>query len=186
MAVAAVIGALALQFFAKVINHRPHELVTDAPAGQCSKKINRASMRCEVNAARRANGRGPLTVNLRLRNAAQKHADAMATQHFFAHVDTAGRTPEARMKAAGYMRGARSWSVGENIAYGTGDEGTPHAIVRAWLKSPPHRKILLGDFREGGGGVARGLPVAGGSAGLTYVLNVGKRTIIARRGVRGG
>jgi uncharacterized protein YkwD len=47
--------------------------------------------------------------------------------------------------------------VGENIARGEGGRGTPVAIVRAWMHSPPHRaEILSGRLRDVGVGVVWG------------------------------
>ena len=33
--------------------------------------------------------------------------------------------------------------VGENIAWGTGRYGTAEGIVKLWMHSPPHRRIIL-------------------------------------------
>lgn len=80
-----------------------------------------------------------------------------------------------RIKATSYLTGPlQRWSVGENIAYGTGTLGTPKAIVDAWMHSPGHRaNILDRSFREIGLGVRLGSPV--GSDGATYVHNFGRR-----------
>jgi uncharacterized protein YkwD len=54
-----------------------------------------------------------------------------------------------RIKRTGYLNGARSWQVGENIAWGEESLATPAAIVDAWMKSPGHRaNILNGSYDE--------------------------------------
>jgi len=45
--------------------------------------------------------------------------------------------------------------VGEDIAWGTGLLSSPVAIVDSWMKSPPHRAVILTpQFREIGVGTA--------------------------------
>ena len=61
------------------------------------------------------------------------------------------------MRAAGY--GGRRIAAGEALAWAQGRLATPHAIVRAWMHSPPHRAVLLGrGYRDVGIGVALGSP----------------------------
>lgn len=152
---------------------RPH-LVTEVPAGVCPIAVGRTSLRCEVNAVRRANGLRPWQVNRRLRAAAQRFAQDMVRRRYFAHVSPEGRTLTDRARSAHYIGRTRSWAVGENIGWGTGTAGSPAAIVNAWMSSPPHRAILMSrKFREGGGGIARGTPA--GVDGYTYVLDVGAK-----------
>ena len=72
------------------------------------------------------------------------------------------------------MGGARDWSLGEDIGWGTGSESTAAAMVRAWMNSPPHRRIILDrGFRDIGVGVASGVPIAGEAGGATYVIDLG-------------
>jgi uncharacterized protein YkwD len=84
----------------------------------------------------------------------------------------------ARIKATTYLRDVSSWSVGENLAWGTGPLATPRATVRAWMHSPDHRANLLArDFADVGIGVAAGAPIAlePGELGGTYVTDFGRR-----------
>jgi uncharacterized protein YkwD len=55
-------------------------------------------------------------------------------------------------------RAAPSASIlGENLAWGTGSEAQPEAIVQAWMDSPPHRRIMLDcRFSQLGVGIATG------------------------------
>jgi uncharacterized protein YkwD len=36
--------------------------------------------------------------------------------------------------------------VGENLAWGVGTYGTVRSIFRAWMRSPEHRRNILGDY----------------------------------------
>jgi uncharacterized protein YkwD len=40
--------------------------------------------------------------------------------------------------------------VGEDLAWGTGAFGTVRAIFRAWMRSPDHRRNILGDYSQMG------------------------------------
>src|SRR3712207_9477847 len=119
---------------------------------------------CLLNDIRREKGLRPFHVNDRLSLASQRHTNAMTNRNFFAHGDFVGRIRSAR-----YLRGARGWTVGENIAWGSWDYATPRSIVRGWMNSPPHRRNILNRrFREIGVGVARGAPVRGHDNAATY------------------
>ena len=75
-----------------------------------------------------------------------------------------------------YLAGASSWSIGENIGYGHGRYGTPTGMVRAWMRSSPHRaNILRPRFRSVGIGIVRGEPGRRRSRGATYTTDFGVR-----------
>ena len=68
----------------------------------------------------------------------------MASEDYFEHVGPGGETPLMRMRATGYLSSSHdSYEVGENIGWGTLWEGTPRAVVAAWMASPPHRANIL-------------------------------------------
>ena len=90
---------------------------------------------CLLNNERERRGLRALKLNDKLSVAARRHAEAMARRNFFAHGDFVGR-----IRAARYLSGARSWTVGENIAWGSWDYATPASIHQGWMKSPPHRR----------------------------------------------
>jgi uncharacterized protein YkwD len=72
------------------------------------------------------------------------------------------------------MDGRGSWIVGENLAWGTGTYATPRAVVKAWMRSPAHRRnIMERRFRVIGIGVMRGTPIAGVEQGMTYTTDLG-------------
>jgi uncharacterized protein YkwD len=125
---------------------------------------------CLINKARRQDGVRRLTRDPRLESAARGHSAAMDSGNFFAH----GSTLE-RIKATGYLGGASSWMVGENIAWGSGGQGSPKATVARWMASPPHRSAILSrQFRNIGVGVAIGSPLgAGGENTAIYTADFG-------------
>jgi uncharacterized protein YkwD len=129
---------------------------------------------CLLNVERGKHRLRPLRLNRRLATAARGHSRAMATRHFFSHDSLNGASFLDRIRRTGYLRGARSWSVGENIAYGSGRLSTPRSIGRAWMNSPGHRaNILSRSFRSIGIGIAAGTPFGGG--GATYTTDFGRR-----------
>jgi uncharacterized protein YkwD len=140
------------------------------PAGTNLKTVKRATI-CLLNQQRRRHGLKKLKTNSRLSLASQRHSNSMVARKVFQHGNFVGR-----IKAARYLKGAGSWSVGENIAWGSGTLATPEEIVRAWMNSPPHRhNILATKFREIGVGVARGVPVRRNFTGATYTTDFGRR-----------
>ena len=130
---------------------------------------------CVLNAHRARHDLGALRLNRKLSTAARRHSRAMVREHFFSHDSPNGASLVDRIRATGYLEGAQSWSVGENIAYGSGRRSTPRSIGRAWMNSPGHRaNILSRSFREIGIGIAAGTPVGGG--GTTYTTDFGRRS----------
>jgi len=147
------------------------------PSHANAAKVRSATL-CLLNAQRRAHGLHKLRVNGRLRHAAAGYARLMVKRNFFAHEGPGGSTPLSRIKGTRYLKGVRAWSIGENLAWGTGSYATPRATVRAWMHSPGHRaNILNGGFREIGIGIATGAPVSVGAAvpGATYATDFGYR-----------
>ena len=136
----------------------------------------RAAVLCLHNAERRARGLPLLRENAKLRRAAQGHSDDMVRNDYFDHDSRSGADMAARILATGYARN-RGWSLGENIAWGTGKLATAGEIQRAWMRSPGHKaNILRRQFRDIGIGIAVGAPVAGGGLeGATYTADFGVR-----------
>jgi uncharacterized protein YkwD len=140
------------------------------PATTNMKVVKRATL-CLLNQQRHRYGLRSLKSNGRLSLASQRHANDMTRRKYFEHGNFVGR-----IKSARYLQGASSWTVGENIAWGSGELATPKAIVRAWMNSPGHRhNILNRKFREIGLGVARGVPIRKNYDGATYATDFGAR-----------
>jgi uncharacterized protein YkwD len=130
---------------------------------------------CLVNAERARHGLAPLRAVGMLSSAAGAHSRDMVRRHYFSHTGPGGSTPARRVARTGYLHGARSWAVGETIAWGSGRLATPAALVRGWLRSPPHRKTLLdARFRDLGVGVALGSP-GGSDPATTVTADLGAR-----------
>lgn len=145
-----------------------------SPSKASKRALVRATL-CVLNAHRARNNLRPLRLNRRLSRAARRHSRAMARRNFFSHDSLSGANFVDRIRRTGYLRSARSWSVGENIAYGTGRRSTPASISRAWMNSPGHRaNILSRSFSAIGIGIARGTP--GGGGGGTYTTDFGRRS----------
>ena len=136
----------------------------------------RSSVLCLLNEQRTSRGLRRLRANAKLRAAAERHSANMNQKDFFDHVSPAGSTPLERVKAAGYLAGADSWAVGENIAWGEQRLSTPAEIMQSWMESPSHKaNILNRRFRHVGIGVAVGAPIDGAAGGATYTTAFGKR-----------
>jgi uncharacterized protein YkwD len=100
-----------------------------------------------TNAERKLAGVRPLAESAQLSEAARRHAYDMARRDVMDH-KLDGRTPADRVRAAGFEFRA----VGENIAQ---RQPTPKKAVDDWMKSPEHRKNLLGEeFTHIGVGMA--------------------------------
>ncbi|MDO8210932.1 CAP domain-containing protein [Conexibacter sp. CPCC 206217] len=136
-------------------------------------------VRCLVNKRRAAARLRPLRYDLCLDRAAERHARDMVRRHYFAHTSRAGRDLAQRVRAAGYVKRARGWRLGENLAWGSGGGSSARSIVSGWMRSAPHRaNILTGGFRDIGVAVVRGAPVEGRSASsrpATFVVEFGAR-----------
>lgn len=130
---------------------------------------------CLVNRERARRGLRRLTVSTRLSLAAARHSRDMARRDYFSHFSPAGTSFLSRIRRTGYLRGARSWSAGENIAWGSGGYGSPRAIVRSWMRSSAHRANILGRFRNLGIGIVRGTPSRAYGGGATYTNTFGRR-----------
>jgi uncharacterized protein YkwD len=101
-----------------------------------------------INALRAANGASPLVFNDTLNAVAQAYSERMAKEHFFAHLDPAGKNLRQRLLEAGYSYG----SAGENLGLAEG----PLAAHFGIELSPGHRKNLLqSDFTRLGVGIAK-------------------------------
>ena len=113
---------------------------TTLPTGAIAKGQNNSKAISELlrlmNNERRKRGLKLLVLDLRLTRAAQKHSDSMYQHGYFAHIDKKGRNFQKRILKEGYPR---CYSA-ENLALA----GTPSLANSLWLRSPGHRKNLLG------------------------------------------
>lgn len=78
----------------------------------------------------------PLHWEPRLAQAARDHCHNMATRGYIDHVDHWGRSPFARIQAAGYG----FEFAGENLSAG---KASPEEVVAWWIESPGHCANLM-------------------------------------------
>lgn len=157
-----------------------------AAAGACERdgaepqrlsvKEAREAVLCLVNERRRSHGLGNLRAEGRLERAAQRHSRDMDRANYFSH-NRGGSSPLSRIRATGYISGARAWGIGENIRWGRSGRGSPKAAVAAWMRSSAHRSALLSrSYEHIGIGVALGSPTGGGEGNTAiYTTTFGYR-----------
>jgi uncharacterized protein YkwD len=145
------------------------------PSEVGKRTVVRATL-CTLNAERARHSLPRLKLNKQLSAAARRHARDMVRRDYFAHDSLGGGTFVDRIRQSGYMKGARSWSVGENLAWGSHERSAPRAITAMWMDSAGHRaNILSPAFREVGIGFAHGAPGASGPA-ATYATEFGTKS----------
>ena len=126
---------------------------------------------CLINEVRAADGAPRLRLDPRLSRVARRHSRDMVRNHYFSHTSPAGLSSSDRIARSSWMRGRRRWAVGENLAWRAGAP-RPRAIVRAWLRSRPHRKVMLSRrYHVVGVGIVAGTPAGG--RGTTYTADFG-------------
>ncbi|MDP2712798.1 MAG: CAP domain-containing protein [Solirubrobacteraceae bacterium] len=138
----------------------------------------RSATLCLLNAERTRRGLRTLTSERQLGRAAGSHSAQMVRLGFFDHVCPRGSTLNTRVRrGTTYLRNVRRFSLGENIAWGSGSLATPRAIVRTWMRSSGHRRNILDRrFRNVGIGVVTGAPDdVGGAPAATYTTTFGYR-----------
>jgi uncharacterized protein YkwD len=136
----------------KSLGQRAAPARTNAPQNRNRTKSATAVLETAVigriNAIRRGRGLRPLRHNSRLAAAADFHSRDMARRGYFEHDSANGTAFWRRIERFYPSRGFRSWTVGENLLWGTDRYGAAFA-VREWMNSPPHREnILSRDWRE--------------------------------------
>src|ERR687896_996796 len=146
-----------------------------ATPGEVAKRTVVRATLCTLNAERARHGLPRLKLNKKLSAAARSHARDMVRRDYFAHDSLGGGTFVDRIRRSGYLKGAGSWSVGENLAWGSHERSAPRAITAMWMDSAGHRaNILSPAFREVGVGFAMGAPGASGPA-ATYATEFGSK-----------
>lgn len=104
------------------------------------------TMRCMTDYARTQLGLSSLAEVEELNASANGKSGDILRCDSFSH-SACGRDFTYWMEATGYLS-AQCWRAGENLAWGTGREGTVRSIFRAWMRSPGHRENVLGDFTQ--------------------------------------
>ncbi len=138
-------------------------------AGPCNKWGNKESneitvgharkaVLCLVNRERASRHIPKLDRDKKLQRASQNHNDFMQNRECFSHQCPGEGSLTTRLKNVGWLTGGlSSWGYGENIAWGSGNSGTPRSIVNQWMNSSGHRaNILSRSFDEVGIGYGKG------------------------------
>jgi uncharacterized protein YkwD len=134
-----------------------------------------ASILCLTNADRATHHVSALRESSALRSAALEHSTDMVRESYFAHTTLGGATFVDRILHARYTTRHGTWTLGENLAWGTGNLGTPRGIENAWMHSAGHRANILKDtYRDIGIGISLGTP-SDPSHGATYTLDFGAK-----------
>jgi len=125
----------------------PSQGVLNAPA-----RSQLQAMRCMTDFARRRARLDGLTRSSPLSASSRRKAGDILRCDSFSHF-ACGRSFTYWMKRSGYL--GSCWRVAENIALGTRN-GTVRSIFQAWINSPPHRRNILGPYRDLGVGLKTG------------------------------
>ena len=132
-----------------------------APPGTCAGDARldldpaaaRSAMLCLVNYARTRSGLAPLRLVGALNLAGQAKLQADLSCGEFSHNPCGDALTSV---FARYLAGSSNYEIGENLAWGTGERGTPRQTLNAWLHSPEHRaNLLTPQFRDLGVGYLR-------------------------------
>ena len=113
-----------------------------------------------IDRTRQAHGLAALRDSGTLSRSAESYASYMLRSGFFGH--------RARISVPG------NWShVGENLAMTLGGGPSVGTVLRGWLRSPAHRRVLLGPvYRAAGVGCVQGR--FRGRRATAWTLHVGK------------
>lgn len=124
----------------------------DAFEAEVLRLTNEARSHSRKCGGKRMKAAKPLRWSDQLASSAHEHSADMATQDYFSHYSQSGTSPFVRIKTTGY----RYRAAGENIAAGR-SLADPAAVVRAWLKSPGHCKVIMNrEYKELGVGRVEG------------------------------
>jgi uncharacterized protein YkwD len=103
--------------------------------------LQRVAMHCVINIVRARAGRGLLRSNVVLRHSATYKARRIARCRIFSHHPCGDSLVVPFHEAQ--LDGRTRWFLGETLAWGIGSSATAHDVVRRWLASADHRRVLL-------------------------------------------
>ena len=136
-------------------------------------ELIRAAVLCLHNQIRQQHNLPLLKDNAKLRKAAVGHSADMVDDGYFDHTTPAGTSFVDRILGAGYAKRNDAWTLGENLAWGTGDLSTATGVMQAWMNSAGHRaNILKRSYKELGVGIRLGVPDDAG-VGATFSAEFG-------------
>jgi uncharacterized protein YkwD len=148
---------------------------TDVMPTAANLELVRAALLCLHNQIRAQHGLPLLKDNLKLRKAANGHSSDMVDEGYFDHTSPDGETFVDRILGSGYAKKTDGWTLGENLAWGTGDLSTADGVMTAWMNSPGHRaNILKRSYKEIGVGIRLGVPTDA-TVGATITTEFGAK-----------
>ena len=136
----------------------------------------RSAVLCLHNQIRQQHNLPLLKDNAKLRKAGTTHSNEMVDEGYFDHTAPDGTTFVDRILGAHYAKRSGSWTIGENLAWGTGDLSTPAGVMQACMNSSGHKaNILKRSYRELGIGIRLGTPSDAG-VGATFSAEFGAKS----------
>ncbi len=141
-AVVAAIGLALVGAAALASQGTPARALTNCNVADYSLDSEEQAFLGLINQYRQQNGLGGLAISTNLNRAAAWMVQDMATNNYFSHTDSLGRSPFQRALDCGYPQGA-----GENLAAGSG-WSTAQAAFDAWRASPGHNSNMLGSYYQ--------------------------------------
>jgi len=152
------------------------------PPGRCAHenepdahhRLQRLALHCLLRGVRRRDDLRALRSSTTLRHSATYKARRIAACRVFTHNPCGDALAKPFLEAHVARRG--KWIVGEDLAWGVGEEASPRATVAAWLDSPTHRAVLLDRKMTHVGVRRRRLRMRGAPVGaVVWVAHVGHR-----------
>ena len=132
-----VLCAIVAAGAAAIVDQRPASALTNCSVADLSIDGEETAFLGLINNYRAQNGLGALTISANLNRAASWMVVDLATNNYFAHTDSLGRSPSTRAVDCGYPAGA-----GENLAAGTVRD-TAQEAFDAWKASSGHNANML-------------------------------------------
>ena len=137
-----VLGLLLLAVFifalATFINETRSYSLLEEPIAATKQQDDVLSL---INGYRAVNDLPALKLNEKLNLSAQLKADEMKKLGYWSHDNPQGETPWRHFKLVGY----NYYKAGENLAKCYTDNVT---MVQAWIDSPKHKEVMLGDYSD--------------------------------------
>ena len=184
----AIVGAALLTSTLMMVSATvPDVGAASAKAGKCrwanrgprqvSARHARHAVVCQINKKRHRQGLKGVSSKHALRKAGKRHSRYMQRRSCFAHQCPGEKDLVGRIHATSYLPCNCTWRVGEILAWGKRGQGTPRAIVKAWMHSPAHRQVLLDRrLRNVGVGLVWGSPSNRGARAATYTADFGYKS----------
>ena len=121
------------------------------PTGAAPVLATEATVLVLLNQQRAAHRLPPLALDRQLTRVATSHSADMMRRGYFAH-DGPEVAWDVRIR-----REVKRAVVGEILEFGAGKRRTASGMVKAWMQSPPHRRVILTrDLRLIGIGIVTG------------------------------